>query len=245
VWRRHTRPVSIRPVPPLSPPDWLAAAVALVAPPACVACRRPPRPGHPLCAACRAALPWLSGPRCHRCALPAPCGPRCPMAGAPIAMAWSPLAFEGPARALVHALKFHGALRLAGPMAAQMVATAPPGVLPAGAALVAVPTPGRRRRARGFDHAGRLAAAVSERTGLPVSACLRRAGPAPRQAGARRGARLERGRIRVEVAGAVPERVVLVDDVHTTGATLRACARKLSANGAFSITALTYARALR
>src|SRR4051794_8153256 len=189
VLTRDAGPVSIGLVPNLELPDWLAAAVAIVAPPACVACRRPPRPGQPLCAACRAALPWLLGPRCHRCALPAPCGARCPMAGAPIAMAWSPLAFEGPARALVHALKFHGALRLAGPMAAQMVATAPAGLLPAGAALVAVPTPGRRRRARGFDHAGRLAAAISERTGLPVSACLRRAGPAPRQAGARRGAR--------------------------------------------------------
>jgi predicted amidophosphoribosyltransferase len=43
----------------------------------------------------------------------------------------------------------------------------------------------------------------------------------------------------------VPAAVVLVDDVHTTGATLRACARKLAANGALSISALTYARALR
>jgi predicted amidophosphoribosyltransferase len=232
-------------VPPIEPPDWLAAAVALVAPPACVACRRPPRPGHPLCPACRAALPWLPGPRCPRCALPAPCGTRCPMAGSDVARAWAPLGFEGPARAVVHALKFHGALGLAGLMAAQMVATAPPAVLADGAALVPVPTPGARRRRRGFDHAGRLAAAVSERTGLPVRPCLRRAGPAPRQAGARRGARLERGRIRVEIAGDVPAAVVLVDDVHTTGATLRACARKLAANGALSISALTYARALR
>ncbi|HEX2103172.1 MAG TPA: hypothetical protein VHF51_05940, partial [Solirubrobacteraceae bacterium] len=169
----------------------------------------------------------------------------CPMAGSDVARAWAPLAFDGPARAVVHALKFHGALGLSGRMAAQMVATAPAGMLPAGAALVAVPTPRSRRRRRGFDHAARLAAAISERTGLPVSACLRRAGPAPRQAGARRSARLERDRVRVEVVGAVPERVVLVDDVHTTGATLRACARKLSANGALSITALTYARALR
>jgi predicted amidophosphoribosyltransferase len=167
------------------------------------------------------------------------------MAGSDIGRAWAPLAFEGPARAVVHALKFRGALTLAGVMAAQMVATAPPAVLVPGAALVPVPTPGHRRRRRGFDHAGRLAAAVSERTGLPVSACLRRAGPAPRQAGARRGARLAPGRVRLELAGVVPERVVLVDDVHTTGATLRACARKLARNGALSITALTYARALR
>jgi predicted amidophosphoribosyltransferase len=232
-------------MPPIEPPDWLAAAVALVAPPACVACRRPPRPGHPLCGACRAALPWLVGARCPRCALPAPCAPRCPMAGSDIARAWAPLAFEGPARALVHALKFRGALGLAGQMASQMVATAPDGLLAPGAVLVPVPTPGGRRRRRGFDHAARLAAAIAERTGLPLRACLRRAGPAPRQAGARRAARLARGRVQVALAGGVPPRVVLVDDVHTTGATLRTCARKLAANGAFSITAITYARALR
>ena len=236
------------PLPLLADPaGWLAAATALLAPPACVACRRPPaRAGEPLCPACRAALPWLRGPRCPRCALPAPCGARCPMAGVPIARAWTPVAFEGPARAVVHALKFRGALGLADLMAAQMVATAPAGLLDApGAALVPVPTPAARRRRRGFDHAARLAAAIGDRTGLPVVACLRRAGPAPRQARARREARLAEGRVRVEVRGPVPPVAILVDDVHTTGATLGACARKLRGNGAFQVTALAYARALR
>jgi predicted amidophosphoribosyltransferase len=167
------------------------------------------------------------------------------MAGGAIARAWAPLAFEGPARAVVHALKFRGALGLAELMAAQMVATAPAGLLGAGAALVPVPTPGTRRRRRGFDHAARLAAAVGERTGMPVVPCLRRAGAAPRQATARRAARLADGRVRVEVCAEVPRSVVLIDDVHTTGATLRACARKLQANGAFEVSALAYARALR
>jgi len=108
------------------------------------------------------------------------------MAGSAVARAWSPLAFEGPARGVVHALKFRGALGLADLMAAQMVATAPPGLLRAGVALVPVPTPGGRRRRRGF-----------------------------------------------------------VDDVHTTGATFAACARKLGASGALEVAALAYARALR
>src|SRR3954447_3381152 len=177
------------------PTDWLAAASALLLPPAGVACRPPPaRAGDPLCPACRAALPWLRGPRCPRCALPAPCGARCPMAGTPIARAWTPMAFEGPARAVVHALKFRGALGLADLMAGQMVATAPVGLLDApGAALVPVPTPAGRRRRRGFDHAARLAAAVGARTGLEVVPCLRRARAAPPQAGARPRERPPRG----------------------------------------------------
>jgi predicted amidophosphoribosyltransferase len=167
------------------------------------------------------------------------------MAGGAIARAWTPLAFDGPARSVVHALKFRGALGIAELMAAQMVATAPAGLLDGGAALVPVPTPAARRRRRGFDHAALLAAAIGERTGLRVAPCLRRAGPAPRQAGARRAARLAEGRVRVEVCGPVPAVAVLVDDVHTSGATLLACGRKLQANGAFSVSALAYARALR
>jgi predicted amidophosphoribosyltransferase len=225
---------------------WLGAAAALLAPPACVACRRPPsRAGDPLCAACRAAMPWLRGPRCPRCALPAPCGPRCPMAGGAIARAWTPMAFEGPARAVVHALKLRGALGLADLMAAQMVATAPPQLLEAGVALVPVPTPPARRRRRGFDHTALLARAISARTGLEVVACLQRSGAPPRQARARRDARMAQGRVRISVCGPVPRCPVLLDDVHTTGATLGACARKLQANGAFEVAALAYARALR
>jgi predicted amidophosphoribosyltransferase len=167
------------------------------------------------------------------------------MAGAAIARAGTPLAYEGPARAVVHALKLRGAVGLAELMAAQMVATAPPGLLAPGVALVPVPTPAARRRRRGFDHAALLAAAIGERTGLPVAACLRRAGPAPRQAGARRADRLADGRLRVAVAGPVPRAAVLVDDVHTTGATLRACAGTLQENGASQVAALAYARALR
>src|SRR3954454_21121357 len=166
--------------------DRLAWVCALLAPPLCVACRRPPpHPGDRLCPDCRAALPWLRGPRCPRCALPSPCGARCPMAGAAIARSWTPLAYEGPARAVVHALKLRGAVGLAELMGAQMVATAPPGLLAPGVALVPVPTPAARRRRRGFDHAALLAGAIGERTGLPVAACLPGAGLPPRRRSAR------------------------------------------------------------
>src|SRR4051794_26828378 len=193
--------------------DRLAWAGALLAPPLCVACRRPPaHPGDRLCADCRAQLPWLRGPRCPRCALPSPCGGRCPMAGAPIARSWTPLAYEGPARAVVRALKLRGAVGLAQLMAAQMGATAPPGLLAPGGTLAPVPPPAPRRRGRGFDHAALLADAVGERPGLPVEACLRRAGPAPRQARARRADRLADGRVAGWGRGGGPRPAVFVGD---------------------------------
>jgi predicted amidophosphoribosyltransferase len=229
-----------------APPGGLiAGASALLAPPACWSCRVPAPVGHVLCPQCRSALPFLRGPCCARCGLPQPCGRRCPGLGSPLARAWAPVAFDGPARALVHALKFRGALAVADVMAAQIVAGAPAGLLGPGRVLVPVPTAASRRRARGFDQAERLAAAIGRRTGLPIARCLRRRGAATRQAGASRAARRAPGRVVVRVHGEAPPIAVLIDDVHTTGATLEACARALLDKGSEDVCAITYARALR
>jgi len=225
-----------------------AELAAALAPPACPACRAPlTAAGAQLCLDCRRTLPWLPEPRCPRCGLPGPCGPRsggCPAAAAAFERSWAPLAHDGPARQLVAALKFRGALPVARLMAAQIAATAPRELL-AGAALVPVPLHPARRRARGFDQAALIARALGARTGAPVVPCLRRGGRATRQLGAGRAARrAAAGEQRLSARGPVPSRALLLDDVHTTGATLDACARALRAAGAERVDALAYARTL-
>lgn len=217
-----------------------ASLVALVAPPRCLACTAPTRAGERLCRACREELPWITNP-CERCGLPVPCR-SCPGTHAAFSAAWSPVAFDGPARALVHALKFGGRPAAAHVMAAQMAANAPAGAFGEGAWLVGVPTHPARRRRRGFDQAQLLARALGRRTQLPVLAALSRHGPATRQLGAGRAAR-SRG-VTVRATRPISGAVVLVDDVHTTGATLDACARALREAGATDVTAVTYARTL-
>lgn len=220
----------------------LAELVALAVPPRCAACRAPGRrAADVLCGGCRRALPWLPAERCDRCALPLPCG-RCPAREAPFAVAWAAVAYEGVARDVLHALKFSGARPLAAVMAAQIAAGAPPGLL--SGVVVAVPAHPGRRRARGYDPAELLARALARRTGMALERTLRRGGGAARQLGAPRHVRRAPGRLGITAIRRAPRDVLLVDDVHTTGATLEACAAALLRGGAERVVAVAWARTL-
>ena len=201
-----------------------------VAPPLCVSCGRHAGRTEPLCAACRADLRWL-GPRPARAS------------GVEL---WAPLAYEGPARALVAALKFRGATGVAGAIAAQIAATAPDGLLGGTPPPVLVPVPlhPARRRRRGYNQAALIAAALAERTGLGVADCLERSGADVSQVGRGRGARARAiaGAVSVRRGFPLPAQAMLVDDVVTTGATLAACAAALRAAGAREARAVAYAR---
>jgi predicted amidophosphoribosyltransferase len=225
-------------------PRPLAEILALVAPPTCASCRAPLlEADRMVCAACVRELPWLRGSPCPRCALPRH-GRRggCPAAHAAFTAAWAPLAYDGVARRLVGALKFSAALPLAGVMAAHVVANLPAPLREVEAVVPVPPHRGRRRR-RGYDPAGVLAVAVAERLGLPLMRCLSRGG-GRRQVGAGRAQRRDPHRLAIELRRTPPQRVLLVDDVHTTGATLDACARALAAAGSGNVIAVSYARTL-
>src|SRR4051812_15184625 len=223
----------------------IAELLAVFAPPTCAACAEPlPRAEILVCGACLRELPWLQGWRCPRCALPRHSSRGCPARGAAFTTAWAPLAYDGTARSLVAALKFRGALALAELMAAQITAHLPAHLRSPTPALVPVPPHPVRRRRRGFDPAAALTAALASRTGMAQAAILRRRDRAPRQVGLGRAQRRRPGRLIVEATSAPPARVLLIDDVHTTGATLDACARELVAAGCREVAGVTYARAL-
>jgi ComF family protein len=200
----------------------------LLAPPICWACGGLSRRGEPLCRSCRGSLQrlardpvWLSFVR-----------------------VWAPVGYSGPARDLVRALKFRGAVGVADAMAAQITANAPPGWLD-GRTLVPVPLHPSRLRSRGYNQATAIAEALARRTGLPVDDFLARAGPALTQVGRHRADRRAGPAGSIEaIRLGVPERVLLVDDVVTTGATLAACRAALVAGGALEVDAVVFARTL-
>lgn len=199
----------------------LAKLIGLVVPPLCVACGADAGRAAPLCRQCRAQMqataPALSAP-------------------------WAAFAYDGPAGAIVRALKFGGRSGIGDLMAAQIAALAPAGLLRG--AVVPVPVHPQHRRRRGIDHTAALARALARRTGLAYSPCLRRAGDPLPQVGRGRRARMHgpAGTVAVDPRIGSPPEVVLVDDVVTTGATLAACVAALRDSGCARVTPIAYAR---
>ena len=198
---------------------------SLLIPPRCAACSAPCRADDSLCARCETEL------RAARrgCSLLAGVGP----------VVWAS-AYEGAARELVAALKFAGRLALAGRAAEAIVAALPADL--GAASVVAVPPAPLRLRRRGFDPADLIAASVAKRLGVPFEPVLRRRG-GPRQVGRSRRARIA-SPPRVRATANPPYPALLVDDVLTTGATLRACAQALRDAGCTELRAAVFARAL-
>lgn len=234
---------------------WTATAVLdALLPPRCGSCGEPVGRPRTLCLGCWSALRFVARPLCRLCGDPfetAPpgepvCGD-CLAAPPPWGRGRSALRYDDASRPLVLAFKHGDRLHLAPLLAGWMRA--------AGAELLAeceviVPVPLHRWRllARRYNQAAALAHALARASGRPVSDCaLLRARRTPSQGRMSRSQRarnvqgafrIDAGR-RAEIAG---RRVLLVDDVLTSGATAAACTRALLRAGAASVDLLTLAR---
>jgi len=237
---------------------WLDPVLDLVFPAVCPVCAtRSDDPAHrPFCGPCWAALPIGLGPGCAVCGEPfpgldgtLPCA-ACRRAPPPYAFARAVAAYRDGMREAIHGLKYGGRTVLALPLG-RLLADAGPAVVPVALrewadGLVPVPLHPARLAERGFNQAELLAAPCRTAWGLPVlgQALARTRATLPQtdlDAEARRANVRDAFRVRrpAEVAG---RRLLLVDDVLTTGATAGAAARALRAAGAAAVGVLALAR---
>ena len=200
-----------------------------------------------LCEYCIATLPLAEAPRCERCwddvKHGSLCG-RCASTPPPFEAVRSPYAHDDGARELVHLLKYENLTSLAEPMAREMtplVAAFAPDV------IVPVPLHGGRERSRGYNQSALLAKHVGREGGITVDARaarrVRATKPLVQAMSPEERARIVDGAFRADPARVEGRRVLLVDDVVTTGATLGACAQALLDAGAESVCAVTFVRA--
>src|ERR1043165_10232902 len=229
----------------------LALDIAL--PTLCVSCREPVD-GEGVCAACWAKLSFIAPPFCPRLGIPFVYDPG-PELLSMEAIANPPayqraraaVRYDDVARTLVHALKYQDRTDLA-PAMGRWMGAAGEELLREADVLVPVPLHWRRGWTRRYNQSGALAHVIGKHSGVPVvREALRRIRPTRQQIGLSRPQRTAnvQGAFRVlpershQIAG---RRVVLVDDVLTSGATTDACARALLRARAAQVDVLVFAR---
>ena len=229
----------------------LALDIAL--PTLCVACREPVD-GEGVCAACWAKLSFIAPPYCPRLGIPFVYDPG-PELLSMEAIANPPayqraraaVRYDDVARTLVHSLKYQDRTDLA-PAMGRWMARAGKELLDEADVLVPVPLHWRRGWSRRYNQSGALARVISRQSGVKLAAeALRRVRPTEQQIGLSRPQRAAnvQGAFKVapersaEIAG---RRVILIDDVLTTGATVDACARALLRAKAAQVDVLVFAR---
>ncbi len=226
-------------------------------PPQCLACRAPVAEMGTLCPACWSRLRLIEQPYCARLGIPFAydLGPGALSAEAiadppPFDRARAAAVYDDVARRLVHGLKYRDRLELARWMANWM-ARAGAGLLKAADVVVPVPLHRRRLWWRRYNQSALLAHVLAETAGKPaVHDALIRIRATAQQVGlsAEERDRNVRGAFRVTAEGRqyiAGRRVLLVDDVYTTGATVKAGTRALLRAGAVAVDVLTFARVVK
>jgi ComF family protein len=234
----------------------IAAAVDAVYPPVCTGCGRMVGQHRGVCPACWATLRLIERPYCEVLGLPfshdlgAGILSADAIANRPVFDRLRSVAIhDGIARSLVHGLKYRDRTDLAIMMAGWMV-RASDGTVEACDAIIPVPLHAYRLWGRRFNQSAELARAIARLSGKPyLATALIRTKRTAQQVGLGAAAREDnvRGAFAVTEAGKTAvfgKRVVLVDDVYTTGATVSAATRALKKAGAGDVTVLTFARAM-
>ena len=232
----------------------LRHALDAALPPLCPSCRDPLGDGVGLCAACWSKLSFIEPPYCARLGIPFTYDPgpgllSMEAIAAPPAYdrARAAVRYDDTARALVLSFKYGDRLDLA-PMMGQWMARAGRELLKDSDALIPVPLHWSRLWSRRFNQSAALAGSISNAVGVPVlHDTLKRVRATPQQVGLSKTERADnvQGAFKVppgqkaEVAG---RRLVLVDDVLTSGATVDTCARALLRAGAKHVDVLVFAR---
>src|SRR5271168_3102008 len=229
----------------------LALDIAL--PTLCVACREPVD-GEGVCPDCWSKLSFIAPPFCPRLGIPFVYDPGPDMlsmeaiASPPAyTRARAAVRYDDVARTLVHALKYQDRTDLA-PAMGRWMARAGRELLEAADLLIPVPLHWRRAWHRRYNQSGALARAVERQSGVKLRGeLLRRVRATEQQVGLSRSQRASNVQGAFEVpADQRPEiqgrRVVLIDDVLTSGATVDACARALLRAKAAQVDVLVFAR---
>ena len=229
------------------------AALDIALPTLCVACREPVA-GEGVCPECWAKLSFIERPYCPRLGIPFVYDPGPDMLSME-AIAQPPayrraraaVRYDDVAKVLVHALKYQDRTDLA-PAMGRWMARAGRDLLDDADILIPVPPHWRRGWSRRYNQSGALARIIAEKAGVPVAVdALRRVRPTQQQVGLSRPdrARNVQGAFKVSPDRAVRiqgRRVVLIDDVLTSGATVDACARALLRAKAADVDVLVFAR---
>jgi ComF family protein len=233
--------------------DPLRALSSLFYPPLCVVCSSNVDEREYLCEGCRSRAPRIISPFCAKCSEPfsgaitqtfscANCAHRILHFDAAVAAYRS----RGFVRKLVHDFKYGRQRHLRYPLAAWLGETMSDPRLRGRRFDLIVPVHSARERERGFNQATLLAELLSGRIAVPLRHVLERIRYTTTQTAYDRAERMENlhNAFRLRKKMNVRElRVLLIDDVLTTGSTLSECARVLKEAGAISVHAATAARA--